>query len=183
MNKLFRMTALSAIVASLAVPIAGAKAAIFTVDAINDIPSWLDTGINLSAGTTYNFSVINPATIWSAGSNIPSSRESNANGIDPSFYGQFTFGDLTANYGTLVGEVGSHFFVIGTGPLSLSGLSGELKIGYWDSFYGDNSGTQTVDIAAAIPETPTIAMILLGFAGVGFMAYRRSLNGPSFRLA
>jgi hypothetical protein len=124
MNKLTQMTALGAIAASLAVPISAAQAAIFSVYAINDIPSWLDTGINLNAGTTYNFNVINPATIWSAGSEYPSTRKSTADGINPSYYGQHAFGDLTANYGTLVGQVGSHYFVIGTGPLSLSGLSG-----------------------------------------------------------
>jgi hypothetical protein len=183
MTKLFGLAALCVIAASLTSPISAAKADIFTVDAINEIPAWLDTGINLNAGTIYNFDVINPGTIWSAGSDVPFSRESTANGIDPSFYGQFTFGDLTANFGTLVGEVGSHYFVIGTGPVSLSGLSGELKVGYWDSVYGDNSGSQTLEITTAIPETSTVMMMLLGFAGVGFVAYRRSSNGPAFRLA
>ena len=183
MNLLVRTAALGAIAASLMAPTSGARAAIFTVEAINDIPSWLDTGINLASSTTYNFSVVSPGTIWSAGSDVPSSRKSNANGIDPSFYGQFTFGDLTANYGSLVGEVGNHFFLIGTGPLSLSGLTGELKIGYWDSFYGDNAGSQTLAITTGIPEASTLAMMILGFAAVGFMAYRRSPNGSSFRLA
>jgi hypothetical protein len=35
---------------------------------------------------------------------------------------------------------------------------------------------------AAVPETSTWAMMLLGFAGVGFMAYRRK-SKPSFRFA
>jgi hypothetical protein len=34
-------------------------------------------------------------------------------------------------------------------------------------------GDQTIAIAAAVPEPSTWAMLLLGFAGVGFMAYRR----------
>jgi len=181
MNKLSRLVALGALAASLAVPMSAANASI-VVSATNDISSWIDTGITLNAGTTYNFSVIDPATIWSAGSDDPSTRKSNANGIDPSFYGQFAFGDLTANYGTLVGQVGSHFFVIGTGT-SLSGLSGQLKVGYWDSFYGDNSGSQSLEITTAIPETSTWAMMLLGFAGIGFMGYRRARSGSPFRLA
>jgi hypothetical protein len=36
---------------------------------------------------------------------------------------------------------------------------------------------------AAIPEPSTWAMIILGFAGVGFMAYRRKSQGPAFRIA
>jgi hypothetical protein len=36
---------------------------------------------------------------------------------------------------------------------------------------------------AAVPEASTWAMMLLGFAGVGFMAYRRKQNGPALRIA
>jgi hypothetical protein len=36
---------------------------------------------------------------------------------------------------------------------------------------------------AAVPEPSTWAMILLGFAGVGFMAYRRKSQGSAFRTA
>ncbi len=34
-----------------------------------------------------------------------------------------------------------------------------------------------VDLASAVPEPSTWAMLILGFAGVGFMAYRRKQNG------
>jgi hypothetical protein len=40
----------------------------------------------------------------------------------------------------------------------------------------------TLTISAAVPEPSTWAMMILGFIGVGFMAYRRKSN-PSFRLA
>ncbi|HEY5288609.1 MAG TPA: PEPxxWA-CTERM sorting domain-containing protein [Caulobacteraceae bacterium] len=146
-----------------------------TVDAITPIGSWLDTGLNLNAGTTYDFSVNNPATIWSAGSNIPYSRDSTANGIDPvaSGYGTLTMDGFTANFGALVGEVGptpgggagDTFFLIGTGPISMTGLSGELYVGYWDSNYSDNSGTQSLSIS--VPEPASWALILAGFAGLG----------------
>ena len=36
---------------------------------------------------------------------------------------------------------------------------------------------------AAVPEPATWAMMILGFFGVGFLAYRRKNTGPSFRLA
>jgi hypothetical protein len=36
---------------------------------------------------------------------------------------------------------------------------------------------------SAVPEPSTWAMMILGFAGLGFMAYRRKQNGSAFRLA
>jgi PEP-CTERM motif len=36
---------------------------------------------------------------------------------------------------------------------------------------------------AAVPEPSTWAMMILGFCGLGFMAYRRKPNGASFRIA
>jgi hypothetical protein len=40
-----------------------------------------------------------------------------------------------------------------------------------------------VQLTAAIPEPSTWAMLILGFAGVGFMAYRRKNQGSAFRIA
>jgi hypothetical protein len=52
-------------------------------------------------------------------------------------------------------------------------------------FIPGDIGILTVSAAAvaAVPEPSTWAMLLLGFAGVGFMAYRRKQNGPQLRLA
>jgi PEP-CTERM motif len=36
---------------------------------------------------------------------------------------------------------------------------------------------------AAVPEPSTWAMLILGFAGIGFMAYRQKRNGPALRFA
>jgi hypothetical protein len=36
---------------------------------------------------------------------------------------------------------------------------------------------------SAVPEPSTWAMMILGFMGIGFMAYRRKSNSQSFRLA
>jgi hypothetical protein len=41
----------------------------------------------------------------------------------------------------------------------------------------------TVTEVAAVPEPCTWAMMILGFCGLGFMAYRRKQNGPSLRVA
>ena len=154
---------------------------IVTVDSTLAIPSWQDTGIILNPGQTYDFTVNLPATLWHAGNDIPFSRASDANGIPGNAgYGVWTENGFTANYGALVGEAGSTFFLIGTHSV-LSGLSGDLKVGYWDSAYGDNFGTQSLTISA-VPEASTWAMMILGFMGVGFMAYRRK-NTSAFRLA
>jgi hypothetical protein len=157
-----------ATLAALVVGFAGAASATtdFTVQATTPVGSWLDIGSYFTPGTTYNFTVINPATIWSAGSDIPYSRDSTANGIDPvaSGYGQWTMLGATFNYGALVGENNGTFFLIGTGT-SISGLSGEVEVGYWDSYYGDNSGIQT--LAVSVAEPATWAMMLAGFAGLG----------------
>ena len=41
-----------------------------------------------------------------------------------------------------------------------------------DTFVG-SMDTLKIEVTEAVPEPSTWAMLLLGFAGVGFMAYRR----------
>jgi hypothetical protein len=48
-----------------------------------------------------------------------------------------------------------------------------------DSEYFDNV---SLNVTSAVPEPSTWAMMILGFAGVGFMAYRRK-SGPTVRVA
>jgi|SRR5215216_167457 len=43
--------------------------------------------------------------------------------------------------------------------------------------------TGFVAVTAAVPEPSTWAMLILGFAGVGFMAYRRQSRGPAIGIA
>ena len=45
-----------------------------------------------------------------------------------------------------------------------------------------SDGPATITISA-VPEPSTWAMMILGFAGIGFMAYRKKQNGPALRLA
>jgi hypothetical protein len=44
-------------------------------------------------------------------------------------------------------------------------------------------GVVVTQVAAAVPEASTWAMMILGFLGLSFMAYRRKQNGPALRLA
>ena len=46
----------------------------------------------------------------------------------------------------------------------------------FSGYYSDNTGSFTVDVntvTSGVPEPSTWAMMILGFAGIGFMAYRR----------
>ena len=56
-----------------------------------------------------------------------------------------------------------------------------ISSGSIPEFAPDNA-TFTASVAA-VPEASTWAMMILGFCGVGFMAYRRKQNGPALRLA
>lgn len=65
---------------------------------------------------------------------------------------------------------GSYFLeVTGTVPVH----AGTIHL----SYSGD-----TITISSAVPETSTWAMMILGFAGVGFMAYRRKVK-PALAVA
>lgn len=46
-----------------------------------------------------------------------------------------------------------------------------------------HSTKSPIAIAEAVPEPSTWAMMILGFCGLGFMAYRRKLGGQVFRIA
>ncbi len=65
-------------------------------------------------------------------------------------------------------NVGAELFTLNA---SLSGISGGP-----DAF-------QVGGVAGAVPEASTWAMMILGFFGVGFMAYRRKSDGPAIRIA
>ncbi|MGO9944387.1 MAG: hypothetical protein ACLPIC_16715 [Rhodoblastus sp.] len=148
---------------------ANAQASVYTVDALTAFPGWLDTGLDLNSAKTYDFTVLNPSRTWSAGGG--DWRTSTAIGITD--FAQLTMGGFTANYGALVGDAGGTLFLIGTGTTQ-KGLSGELTVGYWDSFYPDNSGFQRLSVSSVVPEISTWAMMLAGFAGLGFAGYRRN---------
>lgn len=76
------------------------------------------------------------------------------------------------------------------GPVSLNGVTlSDLKFtevgsGFYDPSTGKWTNPEggkshlllTADFAAAVPEPSTWAMLILGFAGMGFMAYRRRVQ-------
>jgi hypothetical protein len=54
--------------------------------------------------------------------------------------------------------------------------------GFYNVESDNTFGAATLTLTAAVPEPSTWAMMILGFFGVGFMAYRRKQNQPSLRL-
>jgi PEP-CTERM motif len=52
-----------------------------------------------------------------------------------------------------------------------------------DGIYLLDDGLVKLTIAAAVPEPTTWAMMLLGFAGIGFTAYRKKRTAAQFRMA
>jgi hypothetical protein len=54
---------------------------------------------------------------------------------------------------------------------------------YIDKGFASSGGSDAAPAVASVPETSTWAMLLIGFLGVGFIAYRRTLSGASARVA
>ena len=54
-------------------------------------------------------------------------------------FGLWTEGNLTAPFGTLVGQIGSDFEVLGTHFSGPAWGTGTLRLYYWDSNFADNT--------------------------------------------
>jgi hypothetical protein len=69
--------------------------------------------------------------------------------------------------------------------LGLSGIA-DSGAGPYELFMGvatDRQGDLTITEISGVPELSTWAMMIVGFFGVGFMAYRRKQSGPALRIA
>jgi hypothetical protein len=98
--------------------------------------------------------------------------------IGTSFKGGVSVVDLDTN-GISVSTTLGDYHIFGDGsPFSIGTVSGN------DIFETGPGGFGVGTLAvSAVPEPSTWAMMILGFCGIGFMAYRRKQSGPSFRLA
>jgi PEP-CTERM motif len=100
-------------------------------------------------------------------------------------------GAQTATFSGAAGSVANDSIADATGggewtvtlaqPVAFSSLIFETGDGGPSPTFGDFAFVQAT-FAPAVPEPATWAMMILGFMGVGFMAYRRRGNGPSLRL-
>jgi hypothetical protein len=93
------------------------------------------------------------------------------------------------NFTTLVGYANgvSWFDIMGINPNSAVDPNDPTAFALGLSFVADGNFTGTMTPitleVAAVPETSTWAMMILGFAGIGFIAYRRSRQDKSHALA
>lgn len=141
----------------------------------------------LSTGQPFSVSV-NPNDLWSAG---PLPRWSNADGLIGNLYATGTddslqpFGthigtpfslhtqnSFTAPYGSLVGEIGGAYMLLGTSFTGVAPASGTLNLFYWDSNKGDNSEKITAHVTTNVPDAASTAL-LLGGAVVALGTLRR----------
>jgi hypothetical protein len=63
------------------------------------------------------------------------------------------------------------------------GMNDQVAIGSNFATTGGLNEAGEWTMTAAVPEPSTWAMMILGFAGIGFMAYRRTQNGLALRVA
>ena len=64
-------------------------------------------------------------------------------------------------------------------------INGKPSVFFTVDVLGLNNKTGLIGgdpVMTAVPEASTWAMMLLGFAGIGTLAYRRRQGAPSFRL-
>ena len=141
--------------------------------------------ISLTSGQAFTVSVA-PDDLWSAGA-LP--RWSNADGLTGNLFatgsdnsgeaagtligqdfGTWTQNGLTTAFGTLVGEIGGVYKVIGSNFSGSAWGSGVLNLYYWDSNNHDNAGAVDAFVTAGssvVPEPATWAMMIGGFALAG----------------
>jgi MYXO-CTERM domain-containing protein len=192
----FTMTAVRNSLAAAAFAVAAlagisdANATTYVVDAFANSSSG-GTGLStiaLTLGETFHVTA-SPNDLWSAGA-LPRWSDADgltgnrfATGTDESLqpintligidFGLWTQNGLSAPFGTLVGEIGGVYQPLGTNFNGLAWGTGTLNLYYWDSNFGDNTGSIAAQVSAA-PEPAAWTMLLMGFGGLGaLLRFRR----------
>jgi hypothetical protein len=157
-----------------------------TVVGLSTLDSWVNASSTAQVG------------LWDANGNLLASTSVSASGPsigqwsytlitpialtagDDYYVGSFGEGaNFTENVGGLSADPRINYLGIATvDSSSLAFPSGTTTL-FENGFFGGN----VILGVSAVPEPSTWAMMLLGFCGVGFMAYRRKQNGSAFSVA
>jgi hypothetical protein len=148
--------------------------------------------VNTGGGNTHEAFAFNvsptvpPADITILSTTVGNFTVDQSTPVSDTPYGNFTNGlDVTGGQGSGNGQTGPIHL-----QLTLTGLDTTDFVknsgGYYfaaDVANGQNTGAIAANaITTAVPEPSSWAMMILGFMGVGFMAYRRKQSGPTLRL-
>jgi hypothetical protein len=148
---------------------------------------------NLSGTNTVTFDLLeNPAptlviSSFFAINNVQVEVVSLLNGKASSGGASDEIGFFSASNDTeTISDFGKSFFNdtlnVGSGAYFTGSLSDPTFVP--GTYLGANGESLTItDLTAAVPEPSTWAMMILGFCGLGLMAYRKKRGGPGFRLA
>ena len=141
----------------------------------------------LLQGATQNVTGSGPATldVFITATGLTNTTGAFFSGFTNNFsVGNITVQELTFVNGTQIGSalfnnIGSSTQTgfLNAGPNSYS-VTEEYII-----TAGEGGGSANSTIVVSVPETSTWAMMILGFLGVGFMAYRGKGRAPAIRLA
>ncbi len=138
------------------------------------------------------FSLVgSPAAVTISG--VTTGFDAILSGVDAPPFGSYEYAlDCTTACGSGFsgGFVGPLSFTLSAAtPLTAASLQADTYLGQQIFFSSDlvgsngNTGNVGAIISPAVPEPSTWAMMILGFAGVGFLAYRRRSQGTALRIA
>jgi hypothetical protein len=148
---------------------------------------------NLSGTNTVTFDLLESptpslvASSFFAIDNVQVKLVSVLNGDASSTSASDEIGFFSASNGTeTILDFGKSFFNdtlnVGSGAYFTGSLSDPTFVP--GTYFGTNGESLTItDMTAAVPEPSTWAMMILGFCGLGFMAYRRRQNGAALSVA
>lgn len=133
----------------------------------------LSQSISLTAGTTYSVSYNIYSPVNGSHNPFDALLQSSTDGsLSPIFHAK-TLGAGWVNY--------SGAFVAGAAPYSFS--LNYLPFGNGPAGAAADFVVDNIAITASVPEPATWAMMIMGFVGMGFVAYRRRSTPTAFRLA
>jgi len=155
---------------------------------VTSYPIWTNSGITVNASDIVTFSGASGSWNWGMGLVGPDGTNLNTIGHPEWLYDEWvqnyqhgqligfigTVGDLNSNP-RIISPGNSGLFAIGTGTVQITGLAGQVWLGFNDDRIslntGDNGGSINVDVSSPVPEPGT--MMLLGSGLVGLAGYGR----------